>query len=416
MDHNNPIVYDAFGQAYELIIGHNQPSNHSLVACVIGNHELALQFIAGLGLADHQWRRLLNGLETSNPHQSVLARAASLFSNGLIRFFKLPNLIDATPIPVDQGKALVFSAQGTQARSISGAENIAIKKRTDAEKYVGVLSQEQLEQALRDTGLDISHPQNTTPRDPTHTQEMLVKALVSGDASVWRIDHRPHAPSNKSGVADVSTAAEIPGNREVPLGPEPTTSATVYKREHTDGATRDPYTLQTDGKPLGAKEGVMPREYIGLKALPANHNQLVEEGFPDLDFEFDPGKFAGDYKNFLTAEPVVLSPGTKIYRIVDEKAALAGSYWALALPAGKAEWRSNYAVKDSWNDNGYFTEYTVPEGEGLKVWKGRTAGQEYLQHNNKEFYLEGGDEQLFLTRDSISPLPKKHTQWEDAKL
>jgi hypothetical protein len=35
----------------------------------------------------------------------------------------------------------------------------------------------------------------------------------------------------------------------------------------------------------------------------------------------------------------------------------------------KTAWRKDFAVKDSWNDNGYFVEETVGP-EGLKVWRG----------------------------------------------
>jgi len=105
-----------------------------------------------------------------------------------------------------------------------------------------------------------------------------------------------------------------------------------------------------------------------------------------------------------------------VYRIIDEKADPAGGYWASELPANKTEWRSQYAVKDSWNDNGYYVKHTVPEGQEIKVWKGKTAGQRYEKHNGKQFYLEGGNEQIYMTPgtlDEQSLIPKL-THWPEA--
>jgi hypothetical protein len=135
-----------------------------------------------------------------------------------------------------------------------------------------------------------------------------------------------------------------------------------------------------------------------------------------LNYEWQLGHYGGDYANFSDVRPDVLPPGTKLYRIVDEEAKITGGYWATVLPDSKASWRSDYAVKDKWNDNGYYTEYTVPPGDGLKVWRGKTAGQEYREHNGKTFFLAGGEEQIFVTPNTISPAPKQFTHWTDAKV
>jgi len=47
----------------------------------------------------------------------------------------------------------------------------------------------------------------------------------------------------------------------------------------------------------------------------------------------------------------------EICRRVDENANNGGAYWAYELPKNKAAWRKDYAVKDSWNDNGYYVEH-----------------------------------------------------------
>ena len=165
-----------------------------------------------------------------------------------------------------------------------------------------------------------------------------------------------------------------------------------------------------DGLPQGSKEGVMPKHAKGLKTFPAEYTPLLNEGFPDVV-----GR--NDFMNFSDIEPKVLPPGTKIYRIVDEGSSEAkgesGCYWAQELPESKTAWRGDYAVKDSWNDNGYYVEHTVGD-DGLKVWQGKTAGQEYEVHDEKEFYLEGGETQLYVGYNEVSNLKPKLTNWADA--
>ena len=201
------------------------------------------------------------------------------------------------------------------------------------------------------------------------------------------------------------------------VGLTPRSGNRVHKRVHPDGKQPsptdkygDPYTLQADGKPLGAKAGVMPNEHMGLKKLTPEQTRLIkDEGYPDLIKN-------EDFKNFSSLEPHTLKPGDTVYRIIDEKAGPAGGYWASELPANKTEWRSQYAVKDSWNDNGYYVKHTVPEGqEEIQVWKGKTAGQQYKEHNGKDFYLEGGNEQIYMTPGTLDkqPLTPQLTNWPE---
>jgi hypothetical protein len=193
----------------------------------------------------------------------------------------------------------------------------------------------------------------------------------------------------------------------------PRTGDIVHKRLHPDGTQPtendkygDPYTIQNNGKPLGAKEGIMPLEAEGLDFFPDEYTELIEkEGFPDV-------VTYGDYKNFSSIEPFELKEGDKIYRIIDEKARPGGGYWAQELPASKESWRSSYAVKDSWNDNGYFVEHTVGK-DGMKGWKGKTAGQQYRTHNGSDFYLQGGEQQLYLDASNVEGLVPKQTHWPD---
>ncbi|KZZ10721.1 hypothetical protein A3746_14615 [Oleibacter sp. HI0075] len=193
----------------------------------------------------------------------------------------------------------------------------------------------------------------------------------------------------------------------------PKAGDTIHKRLHEDGETIDSYTLQADGKPMGADAGKMPDELSGLEDLPENHDALVEEGWPDLNKEYRPGKFTADYANFTDASPVVIKEGETIYRIVDELNFDGGGYWARELPPNKTQWRKGYAVKDSWNDNGYYIEHTVQKGESIKAWEGGAAGQRYEKHEGKDFYLSGGDSQLFVTPGEIDTAPARLTNWPE---
>lgn len=193
----------------------------------------------------------------------------------------------------------------------------------------------------------------------------------------------------------------------------PKAGYTIHKRLHEDGETIDPYTLQADGKPMGADAGKMPDELKGMRKLPENHDALVQEGWPDLNAPDRFGEGKQDYANFTDAKPVEIKEGETIYRLVDELNFDGGGYWARELPPNKTQWRKGYAVKDSWNDNGYYIEHTVQKGESIKAWEGGAAGQRYEKHEGKDFYLSGGDSQLFVTPGEIDTAPAKLTNWPE---
>lgn len=85
----------------------------------------------------------------------------------------------------------------------------------------------------------------------------------------------------------------------------------------------------------------------------------------------------------------------KFYRILDPTNEAAGTFWIseadFKLIKDRAEWRSKWAIKPEWNQNGWFVEYEVNAGETLEVWRGPTAGQK-LEGTN--YHLEGGGEQF----------------------
>lgn len=85
----------------------------------------------------------------------------------------------------------------------------------------------------------------------------------------------------------------------------------------------------------------------------------------------------------------------KLYRIVDPSNEGAGIFWMTEKEyraiKSRDEWRSKFAVKPEWNQNGWVVEYEVKVGEVLPVWRGPAASQELKGTN---YYLEGGGEQI----------------------
>lgn len=51
-------------------------------------------------------------------------------------------------------------------------------------------------------------------------------------------------------------------------------------------------------------------------------------------------------------------------------------------------------MKIIWNDNGHYIEHVLEQD--TKVWTGVVAGQRYKTHEGKKFYLQGGENQIFI--------------------
>ena len=85
----------------------------------------------------------------------------------------------------------------------------------------------------------------------------------------------------------------------------------------------------------------------------------------------------------------------KLYRIVDPSNEGAGIFWISEAEfkaiKNRDEWRSKFAVKPEWNQNGWAVEYEVKAGETLPVWRGPAASQKI---EGTDYYLEGGSEQI----------------------
>lgn len=402
------------GHLYEITSRYNQPQA-SAARIHRADAFTTQSLIARLSIEPDTWVQILARINNrptalrSYHAGAVHQEVAQAVMRGDLNLYQLPLLNSARCLrgKKDTGLCII---QGPKPHSATELSPVAISTPQAAQALLDELGipASALLAYLDSNGIYNSYDQNK-PLDE------VLNRLASQKLLAYKIP-LPPASAPKKSVEYIPAAG--PGYDAVPLAPEsaakPSDTPSQFKRKHSNGSSQDPYTLQADGKPLGACEGVMPKECSGLKLLPENHDLLVEEGYPNLNFERAPGRFNKDYANFSDARTDVLPPGTKLYRILDEQANPAGAYWAAELPPNKAAWRGDYAVKDSWNDNGYYTEYTVPPGDGLKVWRGTTAGQEYREHNGKEFYLKGGNEQIFVAPNTVSPIPKKLTPWADA--
>lgn len=91
----------------------------------------------------------------------------------------------------------------------------------------------------------------------------------------------------------------------------------------------------------------------------------------------------------------------KLYRIVDPSNEGAGIFWISEVEfkaiKNRDEWRSRFAIKPEWNQNGWVVEYEVKAGETLPVWRGPAASQELKGTNH---YLTGGGEQIVFSPGS----------------
>jgi hypothetical protein len=91
----------------------------------------------------------------------------------------------------------------------------------------------------------------------------------------------------------------------------------------------------------------------------------------------------------------VITGPAKLYRIVDPSNEGAGMFWIseeeFKALMNRDEWRSRFAVKPEWNQNGWFVEYEIKAGETLPVWRGAAASQKL---EGTTHYLEGGGEQI----------------------
>ncbi|HSD40073.1 MAG TPA: hypothetical protein VLC92_21415 [Rhodocyclaceae bacterium] len=164
----------------------------------------------------------------------------------------------------------------------------------------------------------------------------------------------------------------------------------------------------------------------GKELHPAARSAPVKAGHPNLDPPHVPGEkkppLFEAYKTFKagTIEPVTIHPGETLYRIVDPGSGDNSICWMRKGEfdelKSKEDWRRRFAVWANWNSNGEFVTYTVPPGEGLKVWEGTAATQKHSL--NPDFKLQGGATQIVLDPKDLQKgfLGKRQrtSQWPDS--
>ncbi|MBG6079249.1 hypothetical protein [Rubrivivax gelatinosus] len=154
-------------------------------------------------------------------------------------------------------------------------------------------------------------------------------------------------------------------------------------------------------------------------ANPPHPSLLKPPRIPPGHFDIGPAAedpMTGVYATFsrrVVAD--VLSPGTRLVRVVDYQSGDNGVFWMLesefkALNS-KDSWRSRFAVWHHWNGNGEYVVYEVPPGDGLRVWRGPAASQELIDldkqavvdSGGKKVLLSGGGEQIAVFPADLDP-------------
>lgn len=121
------------------------------------------------------------------------------------------------------------------------------------------------------------------------------------------------------------------------------------------------------------------------------------------------------HETFHTMQPVVIPPGTTLYRVLDPSSSDNSICWMTKAEFDKLrtkdDWRRRFAVWANWNSNGEYVTYTVPPGKGLHVWEGVTASQKM---DGTNFVLEGGARQIVIDPNDLQKShmsPRKRTGW-----
>jgi hypothetical protein len=152
---------------------------------------------------------------------------------------------------------------------------------------------------------------------------------------------------------------------------------------------------------------------------------LPMEGWPNLTLspwtnaETGESRYISSF--FGPIQPRVLEEGTFIRRIVTKKSDPAGVYWMYAkdFPKDGKSWREQWAVLDSFSDNGYYVELRVPKG-GLHVWEGQAASQLGSTAQGAQKFPGGANQLLVDFRETdkhagplAEGLTRKPTGWTD---
>lgn len=152
--------------------------------------------------------------------------------------------------------------------------------------------------------------------------------------------------------------------------------------------------------------------------VPSRHFDIGQRGT---------GPLKNAHRTFHDLRPDTLASGTVLYRVLDPKSNDNSICWMTKAEfdklRSKDQWRQRFAVWRHWNHNGEYVTYTVPPGEGLKVWRGTTASQPMkdkagsivkANQQGDGFWLEGGAEQIVVNPADLQRAhlgPRQYTGW-----
>lgn len=133
-----------------------------------------------------------------------------------------------------------------------------------------------------------------------------------------------------------------------------------------------------------------------LGKFPPENLKYIKQGWPDISNK--------DFKTFdRSLRAAEIAPGEKLFRIVDQNSRDNSICWMREVEfnalKSKDQWRRDFAVWKSWNENGEYIVYTVPPGPSLKVWEGRAATQKF--ELDESYKLAGGRTQIVVNTQDL---------------
>ena len=215
-----------------------------------------------------------------------------------------------------------------------------------------------------------------------NADRMLGKALAPVTDLLEKLANRLRVEGDNAYRAHVGSNAHLYGGERAAKEVE------MFKRE----------------KPDWVDVGVSELKYEPLRNLSSVQFDQITKGWPDLRKNSSNDVLKGKFNTFdSTMTATEIPPGEVIYRIIDPNSSDNSICWMHKAEfeklASKSDWRKNFAVWKSWNENGEYVVYTVPPGQPLKVWEGRAATQ--INENAKEYSLEGGAVQIVLNPSQL---------------
>ncbi|MGV0087131.1 hypothetical protein EEAAV_25175 (plasmid) [Rahnella aceris] len=210
-----------------------------------------------------------------------------------------------------------------------------------------------------------------------NADRMLGKALAPVTDLLEKLANRLRVEGDNAYRAHVGTNAHLYGGERAAKEVE------MFKQE----------------KPDWVDVGAPTEKFKPLGKLSTVQSKKIAEGWPDISENSNNVVLKGKFDTFDNSLiGVEIPPGEILYRVIDPNSSDNSICWMRKAEfeklTSKSDWRKNFAVWKSWNENGEYVVYTVPPGQPLKVWEGRAATQ--INENAKEYSLEGGAVQIVL--------------------